>query len=276
MPRSFSVATAVVTARAPQIMTREPITNEEAMGGVGMGQFAEDQRAPRESPHLVGVGERNAAADAEILGGELLKEIADDPHESAKEKPEEQVASLAGVEDRGLGSSVECEDQRDHGSQFADGEHSDERERIHPADVGLAIRDIHGSPEQAGTNGSKDAANRAVVRAACVNGAEAEHDGCGNNGERSENDLGDVLAAGALQLAEEEPAPEDADEGVGIPKWKGDGQADVANGKDGEGVGDCPEHAGENGDGNQVLVLGEIGEDLPRAFEQCRERSSAR
>jgi hypothetical protein len=37
-------------------------------------------------------------------------------------------------------------------------------------------------------------------------------------------------------------------------KGKGDGEADVANGEDGEGVGDGPEHAGEDGVEDEVLV----------------------
>ena len=89
-----------------------------------------------------------------------------------------------------------------------------------------------------------------------------------DDGERAEHDLGDVFAAGALQLAEEQAAPEDADEGVGVPQGKGDGQAHIANGEDSERIGHGPQHAGENGDGDEMPVLGEIGEDLARAFEQ--------
>ena len=77
-----------------------------------------------------------------------------------------------------------------------------------------------------------------------------------------------LTAAGSLQFAEEQPTPENADEGVGIPERKCDGQADIANGEDGKRVGYCPQHSGEDGDGDEVAVLGEIGEDLARAFEQ--------
>ena len=98
---SFSVATAVETASAPRIMTRAdnaPAANAK----IGMRQFAEHQRSPRQSPHLVRVGKRNAASDAEVLGCELLEQIADHPDESAEEKPEQQVPHFAGVEDRGV------------------------------------------------------------------------------------------------------------------------------------------------------------------------------
>ena len=84
------------------------------------GKFAEDQCAPCESPHLVGVGERDAASDAEVLGCELLKEVADDPDESAKKEPEEQRSRFAGVKDGGLRSAVEREDECEHRAQFAD------------------------------------------------------------------------------------------------------------------------------------------------------------
>ncbi len=141
---------------------------------------------------------------------------------------------------------------------------------IHAADVGLAVGHVHGSPEQAGAQRQRGC--RATARFACgplaVNGAEAEHDRGGDDGERAEDDFGDVFGAGAFEFAEEHAAPEDADEGVGVPQGEGDGEADVANGEDGEGVGDGPQHAGENGDGDEVLVAGEVGEDVAGAFEQ--------
>ena len=71
-----------------------------------------------------------------------------------------------------------------------------------------------------------------------------------------------LLGACALEVAEEQPAPEDADEGVGVPEGEGDGEADVADGEDGEGVGHRPEHAGEDGDGNEMAVAAEVGEDV--------------
>ena len=93
---------AVLTARAPRIITTDPSDDQQAMRGVGVRQFAEHQRAPRQSPELIGVGERNAAADAEVLGRELLKDVADDPHESAQEQPEQHVADFRGVKHRRL------------------------------------------------------------------------------------------------------------------------------------------------------------------------------
>ena len=106
------------------------------------------------------------------------------------------------------------------------------------------------------------------MRAGAVDGAEAEQDGGGDDGCCSEDDLGGVAGAGAFELAEEQAGPEDADEGVGVPEGKGDGEADVADGEDGEGVGDGPQHACEDGGGDEVRVLGEVGEDLACAFEK--------
>jgi hypothetical protein len=71
----------------------------------GMGEFTEDQGAPGESPDLIGIGEWDAAADAEVLGCVLLEDVADDPDESAEEEPEEEVADFAGVEDCGVDAS---------------------------------------------------------------------------------------------------------------------------------------------------------------------------
>ena len=61
------------------------------MLAVGVGQFAEDQSSPGETPKLVGIGERDSAPDAEILCGKLLEQVPDDPDESAEEEPEEHT-----------------------------------------------------------------------------------------------------------------------------------------------------------------------------------------
>ena len=110
------------------------------------------------------------------------------------------------------------------------------------------------------------------VLAVAVDGAEAEQDCGDDDGNGAEHNLGDVFGAGAFKLAEEQAAPENADKGVGVPEGEGDGEADVANGEYGERVGDGPEHAGEHGVENQMLVLGEVGEDVARAFEQGGQR----
>ena len=59
----------------------------------GAAQFVKNQNAPEQSPELIGVGERNAAADADILRGVLLKQISEDPDEAAQHQPEEHRAS---------------------------------------------------------------------------------------------------------------------------------------------------------------------------------------
>ena len=147
--------------------------------------------------------------------------------------------------------------QREDGAEFADGKDGDERKRVHAADVGLAVGNVHGAPQEAGAGGGENAAcGTAACGPLAVHGAEAEHDGRGNDGERAEHDFGDVLGARAFQFAEQQAAPEDADERVGVPQGEGDGQADVANGEDRKRIGDGPQHAGEDGDGDEVLVFG--------------------
>ena len=177
-----------------------------------------------------------------------------------------------GVEERGVRASVEGEDEGKTGGEFAEGEDGDEGERVHAADVGLAVGDVHGSPEQARAERGEDAAER-VGRglAAVLHGAEAEHDRGDDDGQSAEEDFGDVARAGAFQFAEEQASPEDADQRVGVPEGEGDGEPDVADGEDGEGVGDGPEHAGEDGGDDEVPVAGEVGEDGAGAFEEGGE-----
>ena len=70
------------------------------------------------------------------------------------------------MEDRGLRPAIEREHQREHRAQLAEREDGDKRKRIHAADVGLAIGDIHRSPQQARARGSENAADcTAGVRA---------------------------------------------------------------------------------------------------------------
>ena len=64
------------------------------MGEVCGRQFTEDEGAPSEAPKLVGVREWDASADAEILGGELLEEVADDPDEATQEEPEKGTSRV--------------------------------------------------------------------------------------------------------------------------------------------------------------------------------------
>ena len=63
--------------------------------------------------------------------------------------------------------------------------------------------------------------------------------------ERAAEHLGPVLEPRAAQLLEEQPAPEQPDQAVGVPQRKGDGQAHVAHGEDGERVGHRPQHSGQ-------------------------------
>ena len=84
----------------------------------------------------------------------------------------------------------------------------------------------------------------------------------------AENDLGDVDAAGAFQLTEEQTAPEDADEGVGVPERKCDGETDVANGEDGKGVGHGPQHTGQDRHGDEMRCLATNRRRPSGAFEE--------
>src|ERR1700722_6750520 len=115
------------------------------------------------------------------------------------------------MKDCGLCSSIECQHQGKAGAEFADGEDGDERKRIHAADEGLAIREIHGPPHKARAGCGKNATDcMAGVSAAAIDGAKAEHDSSYDNGRGSHHDLDDIFCAGAFDLSEEEPAPKNA------------------------------------------------------------------
>src|SRR5260370_33477664 len=120
-------------------------------------QFTEYENAPEKSPELICVGERNAAADADIFRGVLLKEIADDPDESAEHKPEENVARALQFAQKRRHAEI-ADGERGHHPQFAKGEKGNERKRIHAGEIGLAVGDVHCAPEDAGAERGPDSA----------------------------------------------------------------------------------------------------------------------
>ena len=105
-----------------------------------------------------------------------------------------------------------------------------------------------------------------------VNGAEAEHDGRSNNCQGTQHHLGDIFPAGAFQLSKQKPAPKNSHQRVGIPEGKGNGETDIANGEDREGVGYGPQHPSKDREWDQVHVLCEIGEDLASSLDERRNR----
>src|SRR5437667_5181597 len=113
------------------------------------GQFAKDTNTPEQAPELIGIGNRNAAADADIFGGVLLEEIADHPDKAAEHQPEDHAASAEQFPPK-RGQAGIANGKRGHHAHFAKGEEGYETEWIHSGQIGLAIRNVHRSPEEAG------------------------------------------------------------------------------------------------------------------------------
>src|ERR1700747_1420858 len=123
------------------------------------GYVAENQDTPEKSPELILVGERNAAADADIFCGVLLEEIADDPDKAAKHEPEDNVAGALQFAEERCDADV-AHGERGHHAEFAEGEKGDEGKRIHACEIGFAIGDVHRAPEDAGAERGPDSAIR--------------------------------------------------------------------------------------------------------------------
>src|SRR6267143_5232023 len=122
-------------------------------------QFTEDKHAPEKSPELIGVGERNAAADADVFGGVLLEQIADDPDKAAEHEPEKHVSrALQFVQERR--HSEVADGERGHHTELAKREKCDEGKGIHAGEIGFAIGDVHRAPQNAGTERGPDSAKR--------------------------------------------------------------------------------------------------------------------
>src|SRR5882757_966744 len=82
-------------------------------GGATAVQFTEDEHAPEQAPELIGIRKGNAAAYADVFGGVLLEEIADDPDESAEHEPEDDAARGRELREKSL-CAKRAEGERGH------------------------------------------------------------------------------------------------------------------------------------------------------------------
>ena len=166
-------------------------------------------------------------------------------------------------------AAIEPPHQRQDRTELAKGKRGDEGQRVHAADVGLAVRDVHRAPESARSDGRRDAARgmRCGV-AAAMDRAEAKKDGGSDDGDCAQHHSQDAAAAGALEFAEEHTSPQQAEQGICVPQRKCDGEADVPDGEDGERIGNGPKRPGEQCPHDEMFLLGKIADDVAGAFEQ--------
>src|SRR5215472_536704 len=227
------------------------------MGGrTATVQFAKNKNAPEQTPELIGIGKRNAAADADIFSGVLLEEIADHPDEATEHQPENHSASAQQfLPERGQAGIANG--KRGHHAHFTEGEERNETEWIHSGQIGLAIGNVHRSPQDAGAERGPNAAQRMSSRA--LRGrSDGEKRGARAHHERAAKHADPAAPARLAKFVEEKKTPENAKQAVGIPEREGDAKPDIANGKDGQGVGNCPEAARENGPDHQMRRAADI------------------
>src|SRR5215469_13701959 len=248
--------------------------HQRPSGDLGVGQaartleFMKDQDSPDKSPKLVGVRERNAAANADILGGVLLEQVSDDPHEPAEHQPEQDWTRTDKLVSE-PGRAPVTDRQQQHGHELAQGEEGDERERVHAGQVSLAVGDVHRPPENAGAQRRQDSqggfAGRRLMR-----GGDRQQSGSGKHAEGTAQDAKPAPPPREVQFLEKDDAPENAQQAVRIPQGKCDAESDVANGRDGQGVGDRPHASRKDGPHHQVGGLVNIAVDVRRAPDESR------
>jgi len=88
-----------------------------------------------------------------------------------------------------------------------------------------------------------------------VRGSQTQQGRAENHGSGTAQHLGGGLPNVPAQFPKQELTPEDANEGIRVPKWKSDGQAHVANRKNRQGVGNSPQRASESSPNHQVCSL---------------------
>src|SRR5467141_3112100 len=213
-------------------------------------QLAKDENSPEQSPELVGIRERDSAADAHILRGVLLKEISDDPDEATEHQPEKNVSRAHQFAPQ-RGESEITDRERRHHTQFAEGEKRDERKRVHSRQVGLAVRNVHRAPKNARAECRPNAAHR--MRRGSFRGRGDREQGRANaHNQRSAQYAGPAAPARLVQFIEKKKSPKDAEKAVRIPERKSDAQTNVANGENGQRVRHRPKASGEERPDNEM------------------------
>src|SRR5690349_9313306 len=221
-------------------------------------KFAKGHSSPQQAPELIGVGDGNAAADADIFDRVLLEDVANDPHKAGGQQPEEHVFSAGNLPVQAAWTAHIGECKRRHHAQFADGEERNEGKGIHAREISFAVGDVHGPPEHARAQGGGDAAAGDVGGNLAGGGAGQQHAAQKHDQGATANGA-PAPPAGVVQLTEEEDAPYYSDEGVSVPQRKRNAQAQVADSEDGERVGHRPKAAGDDGPDDQVGGFRDIG-----------------
>src|SRR6267378_1419719 len=238
-------------------------------GSAAAVQLAKNENPPKQSPELVGVGKRNAAADADILRGVLLKEISDHPDETAEHQPKKNISCARQFAPQ-RGQPEIADRERRHHSQFAEGEKRYERERIHAGQVGLTVRNVHRAPKNARSKRRPNAPHR-MRRGGFYGGCDRKQGRASAHDQRSAQYTSPAAPARLAQFIEEKKPPEDAEKTIRIPERKSDAQTDVANREDGQGVRHRPETSGEERPNDEMRRAADIGADRRSAQDQSRQ-----
>ena len=143
------------------------------------------------------------------------------------------------------------------------------RQRIHSGEISLAVRNIHGSPQNSCGQSRHDATHRVFgggLSGRCVSqktGAKKHQHGSAEYAEPTTH-------ACVPQFVEQSDSPQDADQAIHVPQGKRNAQADIADGKDSQRIGDRPEATGEHSPNHQVRRLPQVPADLAGAANQRR------
>ena len=101
-----------------------------------------------------------------------------------------------------------------------------------------------------------------------MRGRDGEQRRARKHAERAADDAEPALPSGVVQLVEEKISPENSEQAVGVPQGKCNAEADVADGVNGERVGDSPHASGEDGPDDEVRRLTNVGVEMRGAANE--------
>ena len=159
--------------------------------------------------------------------------------------------------------------QHGHGRELPDREKCDERKRIHAGQVGFAVGDVHRSPQNSCAQSGGDP-ERGLSRRGLMRRGDGQQRGSSEHADGAAQNAEPALPSRIVQFVEEQESPEDAEQAVGIPQGKRDAQADIANGVNGQCIGDRPHASGEHSPHNQMRSLAHVVANVRSAANERR------
>src|SRR5580704_448643 len=215
-------------------------------------QLPENQNAPKQSPNLIRIRQRNPAANPHILRRILLKQIPNHPNKSPQHQPKQNLPRTHKLtpQPRGPGKA---DRQSPHHPHFSKRKKCHKRQRIHPRQISLPIRDIHRPPQNPRPQSRSHAARSMRSRTRrSRRRSHRQHPSPKTHHQNSTQHASPSPPARPSQLIEKNKSPQNAQQAIRIPQRKRNTQPHIPNRKNRQSVRHRPNAPRQNCPDNQM------------------------